>query len=351
MKSEIRNPETGSAVELQVCPMCGRGPVSRPSLLPPSALRVPVSLPVVLAVLVVFPAAELASAPPDARRAFGYLQKVCRLGPRPSGSMAMQRQQRLIVDHFSRLGGRVRFQPFETAHPLSGRAVRMNNLVVTWHPEAKRRVLLACHYDTRPFPDLDRKNPRGRFIGANDGASGVALLMELGHHLKDRPLKVGIDFVFFDAEEFLFARSGRFAGEFFLGSKHFARQYRDRPPAYRYTAGVVVDMVGDRDLQLYMEKKSLSYAREVTEGIWATARRLRVRSFRDRPKPKHDIDDDHVPLNTIAKIPTCDIIDFDFPHWHTTRDTPAACSGRSLVDVGRVLLAWLDGLPAGGPMN
>lgn len=286
---------------------------------------------------------------PDPARAYRYLKSICRLGPRPSGSRGMQRQQRLIVDHFSRYRGRVRLQSFQSPHPLTGVPVRMNNMVVSWDPGRKTRVLLACHYDTRPFPDRDRFNPRGRFIGANDGASGVALLMELAHHMATLQARVGIDFVFFDAEEFLFPRGNEVAGEFFLGSKHFARQYRDKPPAARYVAGVVVDMVGDRRLELYVEKKSLYYAPRVTDGLWATAKALGVKQFRQQPRPKHDVDDDHVPLNRIAKIPTCDIIDFDYPYWHTTRDTASNCSGESLAAVGRVLLKWLETLPANGP--
>ena len=92
-----------------------------------------------------------------------------------------------------------------------------------------------------------------------------------------------------------------------------------------------------------MEKKSLHYAPQVTESIWATARKLGVREFHDRPKPKYDINDDHVPLNRIAKIPTCDVIDFDYPHWHTTRDTPDKVSAESLAAVGRTLEVWLEG--------
>ena len=215
--------------------------------------------------------------------------------------------------------------------------MRMNNIIVSWHPEAKQRVFLACHYDTRPYPDCDPVDPRGKFIGANDGASGVALFMELAHHMQALKPVYGVDFIFCDGEEQIYGQRGKY----FLGSEHFAKEYRDRPPKHRYVYGVLVDMIGDRDLNLYMEKKSLHYARQVTESIWATARELGVREFHDHPKPKYDIEDDHVPLNRIAKIPTCDIIDFDYPHWHTTQDTPHNCSGASLAKVGRVLLAWL----------
>ena len=286
---------------------------------------------------------------PDAARAYRYLQAVCRLGPRPSGSRAMQAQQRLLANHFSRFGARVIRQSFDRPDPRNGKAVRMTNLVVSWHPKRKTRVVLCCHYDTRPFPDRDPVNPRGRFVGANDGGSGVALLMELAHHMRGLDVQVGVDFVFFDAEEYLFPRGTQTLGKFFLGSTHFAPQYRDKPPAHKYVAGVLFDMVGDRDLQIFVEKKSLAFAPKVVDGLWDTARSLKVAQFRDRPRPKHDVEDDHVPLNRIARIPTCDLIDFDYPYWHTTRDTVRACSGTSLRAVGRVVLGWLRTLPATGP--
>ena len=91
----------------------------------------------------------------------------------------------------------------------------MTNLVVSWHPKRKTRVVLCCHYDTRPFPDRDPGNPRGRVGGANDGGSGVALLMELAHHMRGLDVQVGVDFVFFDAEEYLFPRIR--AGNYWLG--------------------------------------------------------------------------------------------------------------------------------------
>ncbi len=294
-------------------------------------------------------AADDPSGIPDAARAYRYLQSICRLGPRPSGSRGMQLQQRMLTNHFARYRGRVRLQSFDSPHPLSGKAVRFTNIVVSWHPGRTKRVLICCHYDTRPYPDRDPVNPRGKFLGANDGGSGVALLMELAHHIRASPTRLGIDFVFFDAEEFLFPQGNATAGKFFLGSTHFATQYRDRPPTHKYVAGVLLDMIGDRDLQLYVERKSLHYAPKVTDGLWATARALGVKQFRATPRPKHDIDDDHVPLNRIAGIPTCDLIDFDFPHWHTTRDNVRACSGKSLAAVGRVVLKWLETLPANGP--
>ena len=275
----------------------------------------------------------------NAGRAYGYLLKVCRLGPRVSGSEGMAAEQKLISAHFVKLGASVRFQSFDIRHPTTARAVRMNNIIVSWNPRAKQRILIGCHYDTRPFPDRDRSNPRGRFLGANDGASGVALLMEMGHVMKRLKIAYGVDFVFFDGEELVYGN----VGKYFHGSEYFARNYRAHPPGHRYVYGVLVDMVADKDLNLPMEKNSLKYAPRLTRSIWATARRLKVKEF--SASVKHELLDDHLPLNRIAKIPTCDIIDFDYPYWHTTEDTPRKCSGKSLVTVGRVLTAWLEELP------
>jgi len=276
----------------------------------------------------------------NARQAFGYLEKICRIGRRPSGSRGMTEQQTLLTEHFGRLGAQVSFQPFDAADPITGEPVRMSNLIVSWHPKSTERVFIACHYDTRPFPDNDRRNPRGIFVGANDGASGAALLMEMGNLMPGLPVTRGVDFIFFDGEELVV----RNQGPYFLGSTYFAKEYRDHPPPYRYVAGVLVDMVGDRDLNLFIEKNSLRLAPGVTRSIWRTANSLGVREF--HASTRHEINDDHIPLNEIARIPTCDIIDFDYPYWHTTLDLPNHCSGESLSKVGRVLLRWVCEPPA-----
>lgn len=276
---------------------------------------------------------------PDSDRAFQYLKTVCAIGPRISGTAGMQKQQELIEKHFTQFGAEVRYQEFDVAHPNTGAPVRMKNMIVSWHPESKERILLCCHYDTRPFPDeealaVNRTKP---FIGANDGGSGVALLMELAHHMSKVTPKLGVDFVFFDGEELVYDKDDKY----FLGSEYFATQYRDNPPSgFRYVKGVLLDMVADRNLNIYIEKNSLKYAPQVTRSVWATARKLRARSFINRSK--YEIRDDHLPLNLIAKIPTCDIIDFDYPYWHKRNDVPAACSGRSMAIVGRVVLHWLN---------
>src|SRR5690606_24535158 len=103
----------------------------------------------------------------NGERAYEYLKEICDLGPRPSASPGMAAQQKLLIDHFQKLGGKVKLQQFRIRHPLNGSEVRMANLMVSWHPERKNRILLCAHYDTRPFPDRDPVNPRGKFVGAN----------------------------------------------------------------------------------------------------------------------------------------------------------------------------------------
>lgn len=252
----------------------------------------------------------------------------------------MAAQQKLLTEHFTRLGGQVELQQFRVRHPSGGSLVPMANLIVHWHPESKERILLCAHYDTLPYPMLDPHNPRGVFVGANDGASGVAVLMELAHEMPKLDLRYGVDFVLFDAEEFIFRHSDRY----FLGSEYFARRYAAAPPPYRYRHGVLLDMVGDADLQLYQERNSMWWkdTRPLVEEIWATAARLGVKEF--IPSKKHEVNDDHVPLNNIAKIPTCNIIDFDYPPWHTQGDTPERCSALSLAKVGWVVREWLKAL-------
>ena len=269
------------------------------------------------------------------------LEAICNLGPRPSGSAAMDRQRAMLAEHFRAAGATVLGQAFQIRDRRTGKPVHLENLLVSWHPDRTDRVLLAAHYDTRPFPDNDPVDPKGVFLGANDGASGVAVLMELAAAMPALPGPVGVDFVLFDGEEYVFAPRD----PYFLGSTFFARQYAADHKAGRlphaYRCGVLLDMVGDRDLEIWQEQHSVDWpdTRPVVDSIWDVARRLEVRQF--VPRPKHAVQDDHLPLRMIAGIPSCDIIDFDYPQWHTTADAPAACSAASLDAVGRVMLAWL----------
>jgi glutaminyl-peptide cyclotransferase len=280
---------------------------------------------------------RLEDVPFNGARAYEYLKDLCVIGRRPSGSPGMAAQQKLLTAHFQKAGGQVELQRFRIRHPTDGSPVAMANLIVRWHPRQTRRILLCAHYDTLPFPMLDPVDKRGSFVGANDGASGVAVLMELAHEMPDLQCKYGVDFALFDGEEFVFDEQGRY----FLGSEWFARMYVKNRPPYRYRWGVLLDMIGDADLQIYQERYSTSWrdTRPLVEDLWATARRLGVREF--IPRRGYAVRDDHLMLHNVGKIPCCDVIDFDYPAWHTQRDTPARCSPLSLAKVGWVIREWL----------
>lgn len=287
---------------------------------------------------------KLADIPVDGERAFGFLTDLCDIGPRVSGTPGMLAQQEYLKAHFEKLGGKVSFQQFPARHPETGARVTMANLIVEWHPERKERILLCAHYDTRPFPDEDLRDPKGVFVGANDGASGTAVLCELAHYMPELKSKYGVDFVLFDGEELVYDGE---RDPYFLGSEHFAREYIADPPAHRYKQGVLLDMVGDKNLHIFREVNSLRTreTRALVNDIWTVARSLGVREF--IAITRYEVRDDHLALNNIARIPTINIIDFEYPggrgenYWHTTKDVPENCSPLSLAKVGWVVLEWL----------
>jgi glutaminyl-peptide cyclotransferase len=295
--------------------------------------------------------AEAEFAPPepekiDGKRAFGYLEAICKIGPRVAGSEANTRQREWVAKHFRDQGGVVREQPFDGVDPKNQQPVKMVNLIGSWFPERLERVLLAVHYDTRPFPDeeVDPERKKLPFIGANDGASGVALLMEIAHHLKDSKTQWGVDLVLLDGEEIVYGRGPDTIGDYFLGSKAFGQAYsqsqrnRKRTTPHYY-CGFVLDMVGDKNLTIDKEPNSLEFDYKLVRDVWSLAKALKVPQFRDRIGQA--VQDDHLPLYS-SGIPTIDIIDFDYPHWHKATDLPENCSAASLEAVGRVMTAWLN---------
>ena len=287
----------------------------------------------------------------DGERAYGYLKQIVAIGPRTAGSAANKKQREMVKDHFVKMGGKVREQPFEAVHPMNGERLVMANLVGSWQPDNLRRVVIGAHYDTRPHPDEEVLPNRQNlpFVGANDGASGVAVLMEIAHHLNDLPTQWGVDLVLFDGEELVFGNNPR-VGEYFLGSDEFARIYADlvqgRRTQMRYEAGFVLDMVGGRNLRIKQEPNSLDAAPQLVGQIWGVARKLRINAF--RREIGREVMDDHLALIR-AGIPTIDIIDFDYPFWHKANDLPVNCSAESLADVGRVITTWLTIPPPKAP--
>jgi glutaminyl-peptide cyclotransferase len=275
----------------------------------------------------------------NTRRAMGYLEDVCKIGPRLSGSAGMKKQQELLEKHFKGLGGQVAWQRF-TARQRQREPVAMANLVVSWHPDRQDRVLLCSHYDTRPQADQDQpRNWNKPFLSANDGGSGVVLLMELAHAMKDLKTNVGVDFVFFDGEEYVFNPGDTY----FFGSEHFGREYRKARGKPRYHGALLLDMVGGKDARFPVEQHSARMAPGLVQQVWGLAQRLDCRAFRADALSDVPVEDDHVALNRHG-IPAVDIIDFNYPHWHRLTDVPENCSGESLGQVAKVLSVWLQWL-------
>lgn len=280
--------------------------------------------------------------PFDPARAVRYLNQVCDLGPRVSGTDGMAKQIDLLEKHFKGLGATVTRQEFKARQASRRGETPFTNLVVSWHPEKAKRVLFCSHYDTRPIADQedDRRSWTKPFLSANDGTSGVALFMELAHHMKGVKTEVGVDFILFDGEEFVFETS-RFGGgdRYFIGSDHFADDYaRTRATRkHTYAGGVLLDLCGAKGANLRVEGNSWMMAPELVKQVWQVAAANGAKSF--NPDFGHEVQDDHLALNRVG-IPCVDVIDFDYPHWHKLSDTPDKVSGEQLAEVARVLAAW-----------
>jgi len=268
----------------------------------------------------------------DGERAFEYLVRQVEFGPRVPGSQASAECRTYFYDFFRQLDLPVDSQAFVYFDGYSGKNIPMVNVVVSCPSDAQtseRAVVLMAHYDCRPRAE-HAGDPalRDRPIdGASDGASGVAVLMELANMFKTQPPPGRVDIVLVDGEDW--GREGDH-NAYMIGSREFARAgIRDK-----YDFGIVVDLVGDKQQQLYREGYSERYAGKLNDIVWETAARLGVITFID--SVKYTVIDDHLSLNA-AGVAAIDIIDFDYPYWHTESDTPDKCSAQSLANVGNVI--------------
>ncbi len=280
----------------------------------------------------------------DGERAAKHVKELCDLGPRVSGSDGMRKQIDLLVKHFEDLGGKVTKQEFQGTQK-NRKAVGMTNLVVSWNPDRKNRVVLCSHYDTRPLADQEanKNNWNKPFVSANDGAGGVAFMMELARHMKDLPTGVGVDFVIFDGEEYVFADGD----DYFFGSQHFAAEYKKaaKTRGFTYTAGVLFDLCFHDGAQLRVEDYSWAGASKLVDAIWGVAARRGAKTFVYERGFKRStaVQDDHLALLEVG-IPAVDVIDFDYEHWHKLSDTPDKISAKQMTAVAGVIVEWLGTL-------
>jgi Zn-dependent M28 family amino/carboxypeptidase len=274
----------------------------------------------------------------DGQAAFRHVERLVAFGPRPSGSPALARARRYIVDHLKQAGLAVREQSFTATTPDG--LIRMVNVIAELPGRRPEIILVGGHYDTKFFPDF-------RFVGANDGGSSAGLLLELARRLDGAPRTFTYWVVFFDGEEARREWSGR---DGIYGSRYLASALQKDGRLSRLKAVVVVDMIGDRDLTIRREQASTPW---LTELIWGSARRLGHRQhFLDEVLA---VEDDHLPFLRLG-VPATLLIDFDYTSWHTPEDTLDKVSAGSLQVVGEVLLdslaameTMLTRLERGGP--
>lgn len=270
----------------------------------------------------------------DGDRAFALLRTQCGFGPRPPGSDSHARCLDWITSACRQLDLETTHQSFIAYVPIPGKTVRLHNVIALQQSKNPRRVMLSAHWDTRPVADWERDPVRRRqpILGANDGASGVAVLLELARVFHEKPPDVGVIFVFFDGED-----SGEQGDEgFCLGSRYLAEHLS---PAWQFEKGINLDMVADRDLSIPIEGHSWDKARTLALAFWEQAVQHYPRAF--RMEPRQPIFDDHVPFLN-RKKPFIDVIDFDYRYWHTLEDTEDKCSARSLEQVGRAVARFVQ---------
>jgi glutaminyl-peptide cyclotransferase len=254
-------------------------------------------------------------------RAFGHVQKLVELGPRPAGSEALGKSRSYIRAELERAGWHVLAQTFTDATPRG--VITFVNLIATFGDHAAPSFLLCSHYDTKTFDTV-------RFVGANDGGSSTALLIELARVLATDPaLTNKIELVFFDGEE---AFENFTATDGLYGSRHFAGELKASGKAKQFRGGILFDMIGDKSLVVTLPPDSPA---RLASNIFAAADELKLREH--FTYFQNSVTDDHTPLNA-AGIPVIDLIDFDYPPWHTPEDTLDKISAESLEIAGRVAL-------------
>lgn len=271
----------------------------------------------------------------SADSAYTLLRRQVEFGPRVPGSPGHAQQLAWMLEFLGPLADTIVVQEF--THDANDKRLELTNLFARFNAEARDRILLVAHWDTRPTADAERDPERRAqpIPGANDGASGTAVLLEMARVLARQPPPIGVDLLFVDGEDY-----GPFGDNMYLGAKHFAA---NMPRGYRPLYGVLVDLVGDENPEFPIEGYSQQHAPEVVERVWRLAEQLGHGDVFQR-RAGISIQDDHVELNR-AGLRVIDIIDFDYgpgnAYWHTLDDKLEHTSPRGLGIVGKVLTALI----------
>ncbi len=276
--------------------------------------------------------------------AFQFVKKQVEFGPRVPNSAAHAKCADYLVAKFKEYKADVIVQQAD-AKAFDGKVLKMKNIIAQWQPEKQNRIMLCAHWDTRPFADQDKTDINKPIDGANDGGSGVGVLLEIGRQLAVLQPNIGVDIILFDAEDYGQPDGGmqqEQQNSYCLGSQYWATNKHKQDYFPRYA--ILLDMVGAKNATFTMEGGSMHYASNVVKKVWDTALRLGYSSYfvYDQTNP---ITDDHFYLNTLAEIPSIDIIHYDpatkyhfAPVWHTHNDNIENIDPKTLKAVGQTLL-------------
>jgi len=268
----------------------------------------------------------------DSSRAWEDLRQLVAIGPRPAGSPAIEQTRKYIKDRLAAAGVGVAEQAWDDETPLG--KTRMVNLIATIPGAKKDRIIISGHYDTKLFREF-------RFVGASDGGSSAAFLLEIARVLKGRRNPLTIELLFLDGEEAVVEWQGN---DHTYGSRHYVDVGKREGTLAGARANILVDMIGDRDLRIMRDDYSTPW---LTDIIWDAARRQKLDSYFVPESTR--VEDDHLPF-VQAGVPSVDIIDLERyqerGRWHTANDTLDAVSARSLQIVGDVVLAALPRIEA-----
>ena len=275
----------------------------------------------------------------DEDHAFEYLVAQCDFGPRNPGSEGYYACLDFIITELDQSADDIILQDFRYQEQRYRKRYDLQNIIARFNPDASFQTIISAHWDTRPWADQEdnRRDRNQPIIGANDGASGVAVLLELAKIMGETPPPIGVNLVFFDGEDLGVPGENE---TYCQGSRYFAKNL----PIPRPDEAINLDMIGDKQLPLPVEKYSLEYNPNLVRYLWGRADDMGLDAF--DITPQYAIYDDHVPLYEIAGIPAIDLIDFKYPNpyanfWHTMNDVPENCSAESLEQVGKLMVDYI----------
>jgi Zn-dependent M28 family amino/carboxypeptidase len=278
--------------------------------------------------------------------AFSYTKKQTGFGPRVNNTAAHDKCGKWLIEKMKAFSKDVIVQKAQVL-AYNGTVLKIDNIITSFNPDAAFRILLCSHWDSRPYADQDEDATKHRtpIDGANDGASGVGILMEIARLLKENKMNAGVDIVFLDAEDY--GEPEDYKGEkkdesWALGTQYWAKN--PHVPNYKANFGILLDMVGVGDAKFTQEGISVEKAPDILQLVWNTASRIGYSSnFLNRQT--NPINDDHYFINNLTNIPTIDIIHHDdntksgfYKYWHTTKDNIDNVDKKSLKAVGQTLL-------------